>query len=320
MSNSTIGLVRAFRIPLFFYRFFFVAPIERNADGQLVYSRRFGVYYSVVAVAYVLTFLTNQMSQTWTYTAIKQYGYIWYSLTMLDVSLSKLTFVLVTFISVRQSTQQIEFFRTLHIIDLRFRVRFRYAINYDGSCVSYAVVMAVVMAIVAFGLWITWSFLQSMLKDDLDLPITVIIIHYVLEKINLWLLTCAFVGSALIVNRRLRLLTMLLRKERESIDAGKLSTYRLGDIIVVYQQLCRLIGSLGEFTGTIILLRTIHDFFTMTATAHFFCDMVFVRGASLASSWVSLFMLAQNVARPLLVCMSAEWTLDAVGHAAVEFH
>lgn len=88
---------------------------------------------------------------------------------------------------------------------------------------------------------------------------------------------------------------------------------RFAEAVDIYLQMYRLIELISNYTGAIILLRAVHDFILITSSAYNVCVLQIHGGdyiEAVARTRVIVLFL-QHIIRPLLVCGSAEWTLDA---------
>lgn len=323
MASPSTGLMtqaNAMRIPFLFYRIFFVSPIGQTAHGGLGVSKKLAFYYAIVAVIYsALIICTWPPHSSWADKVIAHYGYIWYAITLVDVSLSRLSFLAIGFISVQKCNYQIVFFRTLVSIDDRLRQRFGRTLNDKRLLLGYLVMMMSVVGIVVFSGYVQWKVLTAMVAVGMDLPVTVLLCTFVLERINLWLLTCAFVGCSLMVSRRLRVLLEILKCDRrqsadESSDAEETdSNVPFIPAVEIYGDLYRLIELMSAYMGSITLMRAGHDFIATTSTGYYMCLLHMQSGPFVAAARTrAIYLFVQNAVRPLMVCVAAQWALDAI--------
>lgn len=315
---SRINLAVAFTVPLFLHRLLFIAPITRDNKQRLVPSKLLIVYYVCAMLLYVCVVSYYVIvSSRWTMLAIDTFGYTWYGIAVIDFCLTKMSFLFIGSMSVFRRHCQIEYFRTISAIDARLRRHCGVTMRYERLFVGYIVVLLLCLASTCGSYRIVLEPL-SYIRVDL-VPIWIVVVLFVVERMTVLLITAVFVCCALLIRSRLRRLASRLRwQRRQRGDGARFRAVGFEHMLHVYTELCRLVELLSGYMGAIMLMRFAHDFLSITTSAYFLCNVAIQLEGDVWRNWKwsnasALVMFAQQLARPVLVCMSAEWTLTAVG-------
>lgn len=321
-KHRRINLSVALLVPLFLHRLLFISPIARGPQQRAIPSKPLIVYYLGVMLLYVcLVSYFVIANSRFTRLAIDTFGYTWYGISTIDFCLAKLSFLVIAGMSVHRRHYQIEFFHTIASIDARLRRHCGVQMRYERLFVGYIVVL---MACVT-STYISYRMVLeplSYVEVDVNavlMPIATMTVVFVLERMTVMLITVAFVCCALLIRSRLRRLTSRLRRQRLQRCAGApVRAVGFEHTLHVFTELCRLVELVNGYMGAIMLVRFAHDFLSITTSAYFLCNALIQLESNVRRNWVwsfasAVLMFGQQLARPVLVCMSADWTLTAVG-------
>lgn len=314
--SSKINLQLATRLPLLLYRFCFVSPVIRLPNGTYTCSSWMVAYYVIATIAYLLYILFRYPThRAFIPTIVQHFGHIWVALLLVDIFLSKATFILIVSMALYYAHHQMEFFNTVREIDICLHRHFAHVpLRYDRMFVLYICIVLVIWMICGTGAWFKWMHLQAMQRIGTTIPGDFVMITFVVEKLNLWMLTCAFVGCAIVVRERMCVLVTAMRLERvrPGAEQPQEPALEFGNVVELHRRLCRLVELMSIYAGGIMLLRFVHDFVLVTAYTYFLCDMLLHHDVSVLAGLPSVWNLLQNFARPVMVCVSAELVQEAV--------
>lgn len=315
-----INLSVALTAPLLLHRLLFITPLSRGPHKRLYSSTPLIVYYLTVMLLYTLAnimFLANNSGHT--RSAIDTYGYTWYGILTIDFFLNKASFLFISGMSVYRRHCQIEFFHTIAAIDARLRRHCGVRMHYERLLVGYAVVLVgcFVSTYVAWRMALQSLGIVELIADKALMNIWMFSVMFVLERLPVMLITVAFACCALLIRQRLQQLANRLRWQRGAGVAARCGAVSFEHTMQVYTDLCRLTELLSGYMGAIMLMRLVHDFLSITTSAYFLFSAMIQRPDNVRRSWVSsygsaLALFGLQLASPVLVCLTAEWTLMAV--------
>lgn len=152
MSNPNwhISFGRSLAVPFIVHQIFFISPIVRK-NQRLIASTYLSIYsyiWLTIHLTLMVVFMSNTLGNS--ASAIKEIGYIWYTLSILDLLMSKVAFIIIVVLSQRNKLLQLKFLTNVANLDTLLSNEFQVNKNYTnmaiyslvsiGVCFLYAII------------------------------------------------------------------------------------------------------------------------------------------------------------------------------------
>lgn len=300
MPNWHLSFGQALALPLIVHQIFFITPIVLTANRQrLVASKYLTIYsytYLAVHILLHLNFLGVGLNSS--YKTINEIGYIWFALSVLDLTMSKCTFVINVILSQRKKHYQLEFLSKIVCLDKFLVNEFDLQIDYTklaiggvisiGGCFVYATLASVM----------TWHKLEALSVNEFWTKLGYTIPYFV-DKLTGTLITNGYLVCCSIVYGRYCILRRILAEEKHR---------SFESILKVFSNISELGDLLNRYSSVLLFTRFAHDFILCTSTTYLLCEL-FLSGSMGNINWFPIVgLLYINYTRIVLATLITELT------------
>lgn len=299
------ALWKALAFPLLVQQIFFISPIVRDAKKPgLIVSKYLSIYsyiYLTIHIALLLIFVYFGLHRT--RNTIKEIGYIWYTLSVLDFVMSKFTFITNVILSNRNKHHQLRFFMKTGSLDSFLAEEFGVHNKYKKITIGSVITICGCAVYATIATILSWHKLEGIAIDNFWLRLSYGF-PYFIDKLTLTLITNTHIVRTLIVYDRYCALRRIMME-------GKQRNFE--SILKLFSDISELGDLLNQYSNVIMFTRFSHDFMLCTSTTYLLCEL-YISGNTFNVNWLALgSVLYINYARVFMVAMSAEFSQREVG-------